>query len=305
MQDARRLVEPRDAAPTGPPPLHCLQAFEAVSRHLSLAKASGELRLSAAALTQSIATLEGRLALKLVHRWAPQVELTAAGQQYFQAVQAFAHQLCDGLYERLPVGRTSLRVTASQALARLWLAPRLGQFARQHPRIDVVLTSTATLEPLKDGGVDIGLRYGGPVEADMLAVPLWADVHIAAAAPALAARADGLSPGEIARQLPLVEHPVASWRPWLAAVDPGLAAVDPLLACNDLHLAIEAACQGLGVVIAPARLLGGPFARGELQRVSRHSTPGRCYQAVLWRERAERPPVAAFLRWLSAQVADS
>jgi len=296
------MAGPRGAASLGPPPLHCIQAFEAVARHLSLPKAAGELRLSAAALAQSIAALEGRLGVKLLRQLAPSVQLTDAGEQYFHAVQAFAHQLRDGLYERFPVGRAQLHVTASQALARLWLAPRLGQFAQRHPRIDLVLTSTARLQSLKDGGVDIGLRYGGTVDEDMLAVPLWTDEHVAAAAPALAERADGLSPAEIARQLPLVEHPVASWRQWLAAIDPALAGVDPLLACNDLHLAIEAACQGLGVVIAPSRVLAGKFASGELRRVSTHAAPGKAYQAVLWRERAGRAPLHAFVRWLEEQA---
>ena len=304
MQGARQTVGPRGAASLSPPPLHCIQAFEAAARHLSLAKAAGELRLSAAALTQSIAALEERLGVKLVRQLAPAVQLTDAGEHYFHAVQAFAHRLRDGLYERLPVGRAQLHVTASQALARLWLAPRLGLFAQRHPRIDVILTSTAKFQSLKDGGVDIGLRYGGSVDEDMLAVPLWADEHIAAAAPALAARADGLSPGEIARLLPLVEHPVASWRQWLAAIDPALASVDPLLSCNDLHLAIEAACQGLGLVIAPSRLLGAKIASGQLRRVGTHAAPGKAYQAVLWRERAGRAPLQAFVRWLAEQAAE-
>jgi LysR family glycine cleavage system transcriptional activator len=296
------MVGPHGAASLGPPPLHCIQAFEAVARHLSLAKAAGELRLSASALTQSIAALEGRLGVKLVRNLASSVELTGAGEHYFHAVQAFAHRLRDGLYERFPVGRAQLHVTASQALARLWLAPRLGMFVQRHPRIDVILTSTAKFQSLKDGGVDIGLRYGGSVDDDMLAVPLWTDHHIAAGAPGLAAQADGLAPAEIARRLPLVEHPVASWRHWLGAIDPALAGVDPLLTCNDLHLAIEAACQGLGLVIAPSRLLAAKLASGQLRRVSTHSTPGKAYQAVLWRQRAERPPVQAFMRWMAEQA---
>lgn len=303
MQDARQKPGPRGAALRGPPPLHCIQAFEAVARHLSLAKAAGELSLSGAALAQSIAALEGRLGVKLVCGLSPRVELTQAGERYFHAVQAFANQLRDGLYERFPVGRARLQVTASQALARLWLAPRLGQFARRHPRIDVVLTSTAQLQSLKAGGVDVGLRYGGSIDEDLLAVPLWTDRHIAAGSPALAARAAGLSPAALARSLPLVEHPVASWRHWLGAIDPALASVDPLLTCNDLHLAIEAACQSLGLVIAPSRLLAGKIADGQLCRVSAHATEGKAYQAVLWRERAGRPALRAFLGWLEEQAA--
>jgi len=289
----------------GTPPLHCLQAFEAVARHLSLAKASGELRLSAAALGQSIAALEDRLGLKLVRSLAPTVELTPAGEGYLHAVQAFSHRLRDGLHERFPAGRAQLRVTASQALSRLWLAPRLHRFTQRHPRIDLIITSTDRFEAVKGGGVDIGLRYGGVPDDEMVVVPLWSDRLVAAAHPHLAKAADGMSAAELARRLPLVDHPVSSWRSWLGAIDPALADVSPTLTCSDLHLAIEAACQGIGIVIAPRRLLAGKLASGALQRLTAHSAPAKDYHAVLWRAQADRPPVQAFVAWLREQAGDS
>jgi DNA-binding transcriptional LysR family regulator len=110
MLSGRHKSESLGLGYAGTPPLHCLQAFEAVARHLSLAKASGELRLSAAALGQSIAALEDRLGLKLLRSLTPAVELTEAGRRYFHAVQAFSHQLRDGLHEGFVLGRTQLRV---------------------------------------------------------------------------------------------------------------------------------------------------------------------------------------------------
>jgi DNA-binding transcriptional LysR family regulator len=285
----------------GTPPLHCLQAFEAVARHLSLAKACGELQLSGTTLGQSIAMLEERLGLKLVRGLSPVVELTDAGERYFHAVQAFSHRLRDGLHEGFPIGRTQLRITASQALSRLWLAPRLHLFTQRHPRIDLIITSTDRFETLKGGGVDIGLRYGGVADDDMVVVPLWSDRLVAAAHPDLARAADGMPAAELARRLPLIDHPVSSWRHWLGAIDPGLAAVSATLTCGDLHLAIEAACQGIGVVIAPHRLLAAKLSSGLLRRLTDHSAPAKDYQAVLWRAQADRPPVRAFVAWLREQ----
>jgi DNA-binding transcriptional LysR family regulator len=302
MLSGRHKSESLGLGYAGTPPLHCLQAFEAVARHLSLAKASGELRLSAAALGQSIAALEDRLGLKLLRSLTPAVELTEAGRRYFHAVQAFSHQLRDGLHEGFVLGRTQLRVTASQALSRLWLAPRLHLFARRHPRIDLIITSTDRFETVKAGGVDIGLRYGGVPDDEMVVVPLWSDRLVAAAHPDVARAADGMSAAELPRQLPLIDHPVSSWRNWLSAIDPGLADVSPTLTCSDLHLAIEAACQGIGIVIAPRRVLAGKLSSGALRRLTAHSAPAKDYHAVLWREQADRPPVRAFVAWLREQA---
>lgn len=287
------------------PPLHCLLAFEAAARHASLAKAAGELRVSVSALAQSIATLEERLGLKLVRALVPTVEPTASGQQYLRAVQGFVHRLRDGLFERFAAGRTQLRITASQALSRLWLAPRLGSFVQRHPRIDLVVTTTERLEPLKGGGVDVALRYGGEVDDELVCLPLWHDELVAVAAPAWAARADGLSPQAIAQTLPLVDHPVAGWRRWLDgladAADPPL----PRLHCTDLHLAIEAAAQGLGITISPLRVLARPLAAGELKLVSSRRVPARAYQAITSREQAQRAVVQAFVGWLAEQALGS
>lgn len=284
------------------PPLHCLLAFEAAARNLSLAKAAAELRLTGPAVAQSISMLEGRLALKLVRSMSPTMELTAAGERYFHSVQVFTHRLRDGVYERFPSGRTQLRVTASQALARLWLAPRIASFSARHPRIEVFLNCTEEFQSIKAGGVDIGLRYGGAVDEDLVVIPLWTDRLVAAGAPALAARSEGLSPAELSRALPLIDHPAAGWRQWLGALEASLTQPRPWLTCTDLHLAIEAASQGLGLVVAPSRIIASKVALGSLRVVSAHSAPAKAYHAVLWREQAERPPLMAFVEWLQEQA---
>lgn len=286
-----------------PPPLHCLLAFEAAARNLSLAKAAGELRLTPSAVAQSIAMLEDRLGMQLVRALSPVVDLTGAGQDYFRAVQQFSHNLRDGFYQRLPARRTQLRITAAQALARLWLAPRLDRFVARYPRIDLVLTSTEQLQAIGHGGVDIGLRYGTVDEDDALvATPLWADTMVAAGTPALARRARDLSPAGIVDSLPVIEHPVASWLPWLAAIDVPPASFRPVLTCSDLHLGIEAACQGVGLVVAPRRVLGSKLASGVLRLASEHVIPGRTYHAVVARDQVARLPIREFLQWLGEEI---
>lgn len=296
-------IESHDpAAIRQPPPLHCLLAFEAVARNLNLAKAAGELRLTASAVTQSIALLEARLGLKLLRTLAPVVELTDAGRDYFATVQDFVHRLRDGLYERFPLGRTQLRITASQALGRLWLAPRLQRFTQRHPRIDLVITSTEQFQSLRGGGLDVALRYGGAPAEGLVSRPLWTDRHVAVGAPALARRADGLSPAAIVKSLPLIDHPVSSWSGWLAALAPDEGPVRARLQCSDLHLAIEAACLGLGLVIVPARVVHELLARRVLRLASPHAGPGKAYQAFVSVEQAQRAPVQAFLHWLADEA---
>lgn len=287
-----------------PPPLHVLQAFEAAARNASLAKAAGELRVTTQAVAQSISLLEDRVGLQLVRQVLPTVELTRVGERYFAAVQGFAHGLQDGLYERLPAGRTQLCVSTSQALSRLWLAPRLASFAEKFPRIDLIITTTDQYQSVAGGGVDIGLRYGGPALEGQISLPLWTDRLVAVGTPSRVREVVDLSPVELVRTQPLVEHPAASWRQWIAALDPEAAAsVRPRLTCADLHLAIESGCLGMGFVLAPARVLGSRLLDGRLARASQHSIPAKPYHAVVSAEQAGRTPIQALLGWLMDEVA--
>ncbi|MBH9578675.1 LysR family transcriptional regulator [Inhella proteolytica] len=285
-----------------PAPMHCLQAFEALGRSGSLVMAAGELRLTPSALSQSLALLEDRLGIQLVRSLTPQLELTAAGERYLGAVQRFFAQVRDGLYEHTAQARARLHVTAPQALSRMWLGPRLAGFLARHPRVDLVLTATDRYASLGAGGVDIALRMAGPEDGERTSIPLWCDDMVAAASPRLAEGTEGWSAARIAAHLPLIDHPVANWAQWLAGSASGGSAGRVVMRCNDLHLAIEAAVQSIGVAIAPKLLIADRVRRGELVVLSTHVLRARTYRAVIAQGQEQRPPVHAFLAWLQEQL---
>ena len=149
----------------------------------------------------------------------------------------------------------------------------------EHPRIDLVLTTTEQFQAIGHGGVDVGLRYGHVDNDELVSIPLWTDRMIAVGTPTLALQARGMTPARIAATMPVIEHSVASWRLWLAGVDSPSVALRPVLTCSDLHLAIEAACQGIGLAISPSRIVEGKLASEEL----------RWHRATRWRARRTRP----------------
>ncbi|MED5621453.1 LysR substrate-binding domain-containing protein [Ideonella sp. BN130291] len=284
------------------PPLHCLLAFEAVGRTLSLAKAAGELSVTASAVGQSIAMLEDRVGLQLVRRLAPQVQLTPVGWSYLATVQAFTHRMRDDLCTHFPVGHAQLRISTPQALGRRWLAPRLGRFMRRVPRLDLVVDTTEHFQPLGDGGVDVALRYGAVEDDRHLTVQMWSDQLVAVAAPALAQRCQGLAPHELMRGVPIIDHPSASWRLWLGGDGSDAGDYHASLRCTDLDLGIQAAALGMGVVLSPARLVASALAAGSLVRVTQHAHQAKAYSFVTSRTAAARAPVREFLAWLQAEL---
>jgi DNA-binding transcriptional LysR family regulator len=240
--------------------------------------------------------------LKLVRRLAPQAELTPVGWRYLATVQAFTHRMRDDLCTHFPVGHAQLRISTPQALGRLWLAPRLGRFLRRVPRLDLVVDTTEHFQPLVDGGVDVALRYGAVEDDRHLTVQMWSDQLIAAASPALARRCEGLAPCEVLRSVPIIDHPSASWRLWLGGTDSEAADYPVTLRCTDLDLGIRAAALGMGVVLAPARLVASALAAGSLVRVTQHAPQAKSYSFVTSHTKAARAPVREFLAWLQSEL---
>ncbi len=75
------------------PPLRSLVAFEAAARHLSFAKAAGELYVTPGAVGQLIHKLEDWLGVKLFHREVRKVSLTEAGAAYFGRISTALGQI--------------------------------------------------------------------------------------------------------------------------------------------------------------------------------------------------------------------
>ena len=280
-----------------------LLAFESVARHQSLARAASELGVTKAALTHSIALLEYRLKLRLVVRYSPLVVLTPVGQAYFASSQAFTRRLRDDQYLKSSTATTQLRVSASCGLARLWLGPRLHQFHAAYPRIELNVSVADRFDSVMGQGVDVGIRSGGVIEPAMRSVPLWEDRHMAAGSPQMAKRARLMGMEELVTTLPLLEHPSMRWSFWAQGLLPAHARPRPRIHTFDLHFGLECAVLGMGIVIAPRRLLQPYLDSGQLEIASAHSVPSKRFHAVMSDEQFEREPMQRFLHWIQQEVA--
>ena len=119
------------------------------------------LGVSPSALSHAIRGLEERLGVRLLSRTTRSVAPTEAGEQFLARIGPAladvrgALDYVTGLRDR-PAGR--VRLVASRLAARMVLAPKLAQFAREYP--DIVLELTTTEESRLDlvgAGFDAGI----------------------------------------------------------------------------------------------------------------------------------------------------
>lgn len=255
-----------------------LKAFAAVVERASFARAAAHLGLSPSALSQTIRLLEARLSTRLLNRTTRSVAPTVAGQQLYARLAPLFLEMADAVAEAsAATGQMSgtLRINTLGMAARQIIAPRLGRFHRAHPEVTLDIVVDDGLSDIVEGRFDAGVRVGGRLEKDMIAVRLTPDVKMMAVASPDYLRRHGIprSPTD------LHTHACINWRlqadgrayQW-EFVKRGRRlemAVDGPLITNHSETGIAAALEGLGIAYA-----------FELQGMSEHLAQGRLVQIL-------------------------
>src|SRR6202140_938278 len=124
--------------------LNGIKAFEAAARSGSFAGAGAELNVSAAAVSRMVHLLEQRLGVALFERKANRLAMTAAGRAYqsgltpiFDALASLTAQVT------APSSLRVLTIGVGPTFAMRWLIPRLADFRKDEPDIDVRITTGA------------------------------------------------------------------------------------------------------------------------------------------------------------------
>jgi LysR family transcriptional regulator, glycine cleavage system transcriptional activator len=146
----------------GLPPLNPLRAFEATGRLRSIRRAADELCVTAGAVSRQVQSLEAFLGVKLFRREPRSVALTANGEQYLAAVSEHLEGIRQATV-RITGGHDKeiLKIRAYTTFAMRWLIPRLSQFHKLNPVVEVRLTTSLEAVDFSYEDVDCAIRLGG------------------------------------------------------------------------------------------------------------------------------------------------
>lgn len=293
------------------PHLNSLRAFDAVARHMSFAKAAGELGVTPAAVSQQIKLLEDYLGFELFRRAKRAIFLTDAAQLMLPEVREGFDLVASGLSRaRTQRVRRHLVVSITPSVAAKWLVPRLERFTTQHPAIDIRLHSTMRFVDFSREDVDIAVRFGSGSWPRLEVIPLMNEEVFPVCSPKLLKGAHALRTVGDLRYHTLIHDnsmPLGSaspqWAGWLEAA--GGPAID---ATHGLHfnasmLAIQAAIDGQGVALGRGVLVQEDLAARRLVKPFDLTFPLRfAYYIVHPRKPQVDATVQAFKRWLLAEA---
>lgn len=287
-----------------------LRCFEAAARHDSFTRAGQELNLSQGAVSQQIRQLEQWSGATLFHRLPRRLQLTPQGLQLKAEVEPALRRI-EQAVAAMRTTAAPIHVNCSPSFALRWLMPRLGDFMRSHPEVDIRLTAEyhrLDRATFAHSGMHVAIRCD-PLEYDDLDVHHLMDEYLLpVASPAVQERHPVLERAGDFEGVTLL-HDVAAWAgapehtEWQYWLDEaGDRSVNPRrgLHFNLADLAIAAALAGEGVAMARLSLVMDDLAKGRLVPLSRKLVRSPARYALLAIDHMDRR-IAAFSEWLQQE----
>lgn len=285
------------------PSTMALMVFEAAARHQSYTKAAQELSVTQSAVCRQVGGLEDFLGVRLFRRSHRGVALTEAGLQYRRQV---ARRLDDVERDTLALmagrgGGGTIELGVVPTFATRWLLPRLPDFVREHPGIQINLSARTRPFLFEDSGLDAAIHAGSGGWPGTESVFLMTESLVAVASPTLLGGRRSLAAADWSRVTLLQQstRPDA-WRQWFASrgmtVDGDMAGPRMEL----FSMLTEAAIRGLGVALVPRGLVDEELSRGQLVIVARHEfVSDRRYLLIYPERKADDAPLVIFRNWLA------
>jgi LysR family glycine cleavage system transcriptional activator len=288
--------------------LTALRSFEAAGRHLSFTRAAEELFVSQAAISRQIRDLEETLGHALFERHHRSVILTERGTVLLRLLSASFDGIGRALDDlQAKPAETILRISVEPSLAAGWLVPRLDQFRRQYPDIDVALDADPRLADFKPGKVELAVRWSAAANAwpNVQAAHL-ADIAVSPVlSPSLLASGAALrAPADLLAYPLLHEANRNGWHRWFQAA--GLAPIPvtrgPLF--EDTILVLQAAIRGHGVALVDNLLAADELAKHQLMKPFDIAVPSGAYWLVAPDFGRLSHAARAFAVWIKSEIND-
>ena len=283
-------------------PLNGLRAFEASARHLSFTRAAIELCVTQAAVSQQVKGLEKRLGVSLFQRLPRGLKITAEGEALLPTVTSSFDQMAITL-DRIEAGqvRELLFLGVVGTFAVGWLLPRLREFQKRHPFIDVRVSTNNNRVDMAAEGLDFAIRFGQGSWHGTDAFRLFEAPLSPLCTPKLAETLK--SPTDLADATLLRSYRSDEWATWFAA-----AGVTPVAQVNagivfDTSLGMmEAALQGIGVALAPPSMFSRHLASGTIVQPFPVTISLGSYWLTRLQSKPPTPAMQAFSDWMFTNI---
>jgi LysR family glycine cleavage system transcriptional activator len=290
------------------PPLNAVRAFEAAARHVSFTKAAEELHVTHGAVSRQVALLEEWFGKELFRRAASQLTLTDAGRTYLVEVTAVLDRLAVASMHIKDQARPSgLHINAPPTFTMRWLIGRMASYQRKHPNVEIRLTTSLAAVNFQEHGYDVAIRGAHAPIDGCISQAFMTEIIAPVCHVDLLKGQRQLRPEQLESQT-LISYGTEpyAWSDWMTEV--GINNITPAAALKfeQMYFSLQAALEGLGIVLVPLFLAIDDIVAGRLcAPFGLLGAKRRNYYANFPPDRATDPVLRGFFSWLSQEGRDT
>jgi DNA-binding transcriptional LysR family regulator len=246
--------------------------FVEVAKARSFRRAAETIGMPNSTLSRRISGLETAIGLRLLHRTTRRIELTEAGQLYFERCKHIVHEARlahEQLGEMLSQPSGVLRASLPVDFATVFLAPKMPEFTRRYPGISFEFDLTPRRVDLVAEPIDVAIRMGELPDSNLIVRRLaHLPRHLYASPGYLEHCGDPTQPNELAgHECVRMRTPEAE----LWTLHDGTKTVEVTVGgrflLNSVGMTKRLATLDMGIAMLPEEIAAEDLANGRLRRV--------------------------------------
>jgi DNA-binding transcriptional LysR family regulator len=254
--------------------ISAMRTYRQVVDSASFTAAAQALGLSKAAVSKQISDLEAHLGAALLHRTTRRLNVTEAGQLYFERCQRLLDELDTAEAEMRnlqaePSGR--LKISAPGNFGEAVLGPIICELQKRYPKITLQIELSNRFVDLLEEGFDAALRIRTTLpDSSLIVRRLCAVDRVAVAAPAyLKKHGVPKHPRDLADHNCMIYTLSTAPYDWTFNTPngPHTVRVGGTIQSNNSQLLVEPLRAGSGIALLPAFSVGADIQSGKLKRI--------------------------------------
>lgn len=286
----------------GLPSLRALRYFHQAALHQSFSLAAQSLNVTHSAVSHQIKQLEEWLGKALFLRVNGKVQLTTDGERLkVCCIQTFREieTTCEKIRAR---DLNSLVVSCAPSFLAQWLIPRISRFTERHKEIALTFQTHVDIERVRNEQADVLIMsHEQPSHEDIAATLITVDYIGPVCAPQFA---NSFNYETDFSTLPLLHadtklHAWAEWAKKTGARGDFWAGRH----FDNLTLGIQAARNGLGIIMTPQMLVKKEIREGSLIAPLGFAEVDRATWMMVKTSRKDEQEIEVFRRWLLEEAA--
>ncbi len=281
--------------------LRGLRTFCIAAEQESFRKAADKLFITASAVSHQIRNLEDELGQKLFARTSRSLVLTEAGHSLLDDIRPLIMRLDEvAARHRVFATRSTLSISVQPFFASEVFIPRLPEFTRTHPDIDIRVDTSDESAEKHPATADVSIRVFRAAPAGYSSDRLFPLRLIPAASPQLRKKMV-VTDTSISGDVPLLVHDSrpGAWRQWSRSSGVEVPRGASIIRLDSMIAIARAAERGLGAALVPVQLSDAWFESGSLVPLSDHELLTRdAYYFVCRNDDTDNETIQTLRHWV-------